>query len=246
MAAARRRTRSGSRSTSTRWSTPRTGCSVCRSSSSTSPRPGRCSTRWSQTNRQLEAAYEELQSTNEELETTNEELQSTVEELETTNEELQSTNEELETMNEELQSTNDELHTINDTLARAQRRTRRCPDLPATRWSTRCTSGWWWSIARCGWWCGTTAARSCGVCAPTRSTGEALTTLDIGLPMDQVQPLIGNAFVDAESPGEIVVDAVNRRGRATRVRVTLQQFPIVRRCRDRRNAVDGSTDLIRL
>ena len=68
------------------------------------------------TNRQLESAYEELQSTNEELETTNEELQSTVEELETTNEELQSTNEELETMNEELQSTNDELHTINDTL----------------------------------------------------------------------------------------------------------------------------------
>ena len=63
-----------------------------------------------QANRQLEAAYEELQSTNEELETTNEELQSTVEELETTNEELQSTNEELETMNEELQSTNDELH----------------------------------------------------------------------------------------------------------------------------------------
>src|SRR5689334_10545193 len=41
-----------------------------------------------QTNRQLEAAYEELQSTNEEL----------------------------ETMNEELQSTNDELHTINDAL----------------------------------------------------------------------------------------------------------------------------------
>ncbi len=38
------------------------------------------------TNRQLETAYEELQSTNEELETTNEELQSTVEELETTNE----------------------------------------------------------------------------------------------------------------------------------------------------------------
>ena len=69
-----------------------------------------------QTNHQLEAAYEELQSTNEELETTNEELQSTVEELETTNEELQSTNEELETMNEELQSTNDELHTINDAL----------------------------------------------------------------------------------------------------------------------------------
>src|SRR5262249_4953175 len=56
--------------------------------------------------RELETAYEELQSTVEELETTNEEL-------ETTNEELKSTNEELETMNEELQSTNDELETMN-------------------------------------------------------------------------------------------------------------------------------------
>src|SRR5437016_14492887 len=66
--------------------------------------------------REVETAYEELQSTVEELETTNEELQSTNEELETTNEELQSTNEELETMNEELQSTNEELETMNDEL----------------------------------------------------------------------------------------------------------------------------------
>ncbi len=66
--------------------------------------------------RQLEQAYEELQSTVEELETTNEELQSANEELETTNEELQSTNEELETMNEELQSTNEELETMNEEL----------------------------------------------------------------------------------------------------------------------------------
>ena len=64
--------------------------------------------------RQLETAYEELQSTVEELETTNEELHSTNEELETTNEELQSSNEELETMNEELHSTNDELEAMND------------------------------------------------------------------------------------------------------------------------------------
>jgi two-component system CheB/CheR fusion protein len=66
--------------------------------------------------RDLEAAYEELESTIDELETTNEELQSANEELQTTNEELQSTNEELETMNEELQSTNEELETINDEL----------------------------------------------------------------------------------------------------------------------------------
>jgi two-component system CheB/CheR fusion protein len=54
--------------------------------------------------------------------------------------------------------------------------------------------------------------------------GEVLTTLDIGLPMDQVLPLIGNAFVDPENPGEIFIDAVNRRGRATRVRVTCNSF----------------------
>jgi len=66
--------------------------------------------------RDLEAAYEELESTIDELETTNEELQSANEELQTTNEELQSSNEEFETMNEELQSTNEELETINDEL----------------------------------------------------------------------------------------------------------------------------------
>jgi two-component system, chemotaxis family, CheB/CheR fusion protein len=73
----------------------------------------RLSEDYDRSKRDLENAYEELQSTVEELETTNEELQSTNEELETTNEELQSTNEELETMNEELQSTNDELDTMN-------------------------------------------------------------------------------------------------------------------------------------
>jgi len=69
------------------------------------------------TQRELETAYEELQSTVEELETTNEELQSTNEELETTNEELHSSNEELETMNQELQSTNEELETTNRELS---------------------------------------------------------------------------------------------------------------------------------
>jgi two-component system, chemotaxis family, CheB/CheR fusion protein len=175
------------------------------------------------TNRQLEAAYEELQSTNEELETTNEELQSTVEELETTNEELQSTNEELETMNEELQSTNDELHTINDTLRE------RSVELDDARtfldslvnsvhfgmvvvdremrvvvWNRGCEEQW-------------------GLRAD-ETTGQVLTSLDIGLPMDTIRPLIGNAFVDPENPGETVVEAVNRRGRATQVRVTCTGF----------------------
>jgi two-component system, chemotaxis family, CheB/CheR fusion protein len=175
------------------------------------------------TNRQLEAAYEELQSTNEELETTNEELQSTVEELETTNEELQSTNEELETMNEELQSTNDELHTINDTLRE------RSVELDDARnfldslvnsvhvgmivvdremrvvvWNRGCEELW--------------GLRG------DETSGQVLTSLDTGLPMEPIRPLIGNAFVDAENSSEAVVDAVNRRGRSIKVRVTCTAF----------------------
>jgi two-component system CheB/CheR fusion protein len=176
-----------------------------------------------QTNRQLEAAYEELQSTNEELETTNEELQSTVEELETTNEELQSTNEELETMNEELQSTNDELHTINDTL---RERSLELDDaksfldsltnsvrmgmvvvdreMRVVVWNRECEDLWGLRV--------------------DETAGTRLTELDIGLPMETVRPLIGNAFVDQDGIGETEVEAVNRRGRQTRVRVMCSSF----------------------
>ncbi|OBJ78672.1 CheR family methyltransferase [Mycobacterium colombiense] len=176
-----------------------------------------------QTNRQLEAAYEELQSTNEELETTNEELQSTVEELETTNEELQSTNEELETMNEELQTTNDELHTINDMLRERSLELDEAKhfqdslidsvrmgmvvvdrEMKVILWNRGCEELW-------------------GLRADeTRGTG--LTDLDIGLPLDAVRPLIGNAFVDPDSSGEAVVEAVNRRGRPATVRITCTSF----------------------
>jgi two-component system CheB/CheR fusion protein len=51
-----------------------------------------------------------------------------------------------------------------------------------------------------------------------------LTGLDIGLPLDSLRPLIGNAFVDPDSAGETVVDAVNRRGRQARVRVVCTSF----------------------
>ncbi|OSC25149.1 chemotaxis protein CheR [Mycobacterium vulneris] len=176
-----------------------------------------------QTNRQLEAAYEELQSTNEELETTNEELQSTVEELETTNEELQSTNEELETMNEELQSTNDELHTINDMLRERSLELDEAKhfqdslidsvrmgmvvvdrEMKVVLWNRGCEELW-------------------GLRAD-ETTGSGLTSLDIGLPLDAVRPLIGNAFVDPESSGDVVVEAVNRRGRPARVRIICTSF----------------------
>jgi two-component system, chemotaxis family, CheB/CheR fusion protein len=176
-----------------------------------------------QANSQLETAYEELQSTNEELETTNEELQSTVEELETTNEELQSTNEELETMNEELQSTNDELHTINETLrdrSRELEETRGFLDalvdsvklgiivvdreMRIVLWNRGSEDLW--------------GLRSVEV------VGAPLSSLDIGLPLTDINPLIGRILVEPGTVENAAVDAVNRRGKKVRVRVTCSAF----------------------
>jgi two-component system CheB/CheR fusion protein len=170
-------------------------------------------------NRELETAYEELQSTNEELETTNEELQSTVEELETTNEELQSTNEELETMNEELQSMNDELQSTNEEL---RDRTNEVSglnafmgsvfaglraavvvldhDLRVRVWNEQATEQW-------------------GV-RQDEATGRHLLTLDIGLPVDQVRPLVRDLLSGDREEATGVLPAVNRRGRPVLVTVT--------------------------
>jgi len=169
-------------------------------------------------NRQLESAYEELQSTNEELETTNEELQSTVEELETTNEELQSTNEELETMNEELQSTNDELQNINDQLRDSSNKLDESNaflegvltslrtgvavvnrELQIQAWNRRAED--LWGLRR------------------EEALGEHLLNLDIGLPTDQLRPLIRQALSDGKGPIALELDAVNRRGKTIRLHI---------------------------
>jgi two-component system CheB/CheR fusion protein len=170
------------------------------------------------TNQQLEAAYEELQSTNQELETTNEELQSTVEELETTNEELQSTNEELETMNEELQSTNDELQSINEQLHRTTADLDSANgflgtvltslragvavvdgELRVRTWNRRAEDLW--------------GLRSAEV------TGQHFLNLDMGLPFEQVRPLLRAASGPDRTAGDVILQAVNRRGRTVTVRV---------------------------
>lgn len=70
-----------------------------------------------ETQRELIAAREKLQTITEELATANEELQSSNEEFQSVNEELHSTVEELETSKEELQSINEELHTVNAELS---------------------------------------------------------------------------------------------------------------------------------
>ncbi|MGY1710580.1 CheR family methyltransferase [Geodermatophilus sp. SYSU D00758] len=175
-------------------------------------------------NRQLETAYEELQSANEELETTNEELQSTVEELETTNEELQSTNEELETMNEELQSMNDELHSTNEELRASTEEVKAVnrfmngvlssfragvvvvdPDLRVLVWND--------------------AAQDLWGLRQDEVVGRHLLNLDIGLPVSALHPLVRRRVAGDDPAHETVeVDAVNRRGRPVRVRVTVTAF----------------------
>lgn len=165
-----------------------------------------------QANRQLESAYEELQSTNEELETTNEELQSTVEELETTNEELQSTNEELETTNEELQSTNDELQTINDTL---RLRTVELDEvntfLESVLTSIRAGVVVVDHDMRVVAW--NRGAEDLWGLRREEVEGTYLLSLDIGLSLTELRPMVGSALVDPTFETTIELSAVNRRGR---------------------------------
>jgi two-component system, chemotaxis family, CheB/CheR fusion protein len=169
-------------------------------------------------NQELETANEELQSSNEELETTNEELQSTNEELETTNEELHSTNEELETMNEELQSTNEEMQTINDELRH------RTTELNQTNtflnsiltslkagvvvldrnfnilsWNDKSENLWGLRVEEV--------------------QGRSLLSLDIGLPVEQLREPIRKCFTEMKDSEELVLNAINRRGRTVQCRV---------------------------
>ena len=168
---------------------------------------------------EVQTTNEELQSSNEELETTNEELQSSNEELETTNEELQSTNEELETMNEELQSTNEELQTVNEEL---RQRTDEMNHLNAFLesvltglraaavvlnqnlnvliWNKRAEDLW--------------GLRSDEV------QGRSLLNLDIGLPVGELHSVIRPCLVGDSDHQQVDLDAVNRRGKKIKCRVT--------------------------
>jgi two-component system CheB/CheR fusion protein len=175
-------------------------------------------------NRQLETAYEELQSTNEELETTNEELQSTVEELETTNEELQSTNEELETMNEELQSMNDELQVSNESLRDRQTEVDRLNDFMASVLSSM-NSGVAVVDADLRVLAWNHRAEDLWGVRTGEAVGAHLLSLDIGLPLDPLrQPLRAQLTATDVDPVTDEVDAINRRGRSIRVRVTVTRL----------------------
>jgi two-component system CheB/CheR fusion protein len=168
---------------------------------------------------EIQTTSEELQSSNEELETTNEELQSSNEELETTNEELQSTNEELETMNEELQSTNEELQTVNEELRTRSEELNHLnaflesvlsglrsgavvvnQKLDILMWNPRAEDLW-------------------GLRAD-EVQGKGLLTLDIGLPLAELLTVVRPCLSGEKDHQEIELEAVNRRGKKMRCRVT--------------------------
>jgi two-component system CheB/CheR fusion protein len=168
---------------------------------------------------EIQTANEELQSSNEELETTNEELQSSNEELETTNEELQSTNDELETMNEELQSTNEELQTVNEELRQRTDEANNLNsflesvlgslrsaavvvnhNLDVLIWNHRSQELW-------------------GL-RPDEVQGRGLLNLDIGLPVAELRGVIRPCLSGESDHEEITLDAVNRRGKKIKCRVT--------------------------
>jgi two-component system CheB/CheR fusion protein len=183
--------------------------------------------------REVEVAYEELQSTVEELETTNEELQSTNEELETTNEELQSTNEELETMNEELQSTNEELETMNEEL---RQRTDELNDVNSFLEAVLASLAAALVVVdrelRITAW--NEAARDLWGLHSHEVVGEHLLNLDIGLPVDKLRAPI-RSVLGGNGGGPIELDAVNRRGKQTRV--VLRFAPLASNGNDVRGAI---------
>lgn len=121
-------------------------------------------------------------------------------------------------MNEELQSTNDELQNINDQLRDS---TTRLDDtnafleailtslragvmvlnheLQVQVWNRRAEDLW--------------GLRS------EEALGKHFLNLDIGLPVDQLRPLVRHALAAGAEPRETRLSAVNRRGRAISVRI---------------------------
>ena len=161
---------------------------------------------------------EELRSANEELETTNEELQSTVQELETTNEELQSINEELRSINDESQSVNDEMKSVNDELRIVNLEVNRRSDelnlvnaymesilaslrggvivldadLKVQTWDTQSSKLW---------------GRR-----PDEVQNLPFGSLDIGLPVMALMPLIHNCLAGTAANQELTLETRNQRG----------------------------------
>jgi two-component system CheB/CheR fusion protein len=139
----------------------------------------------------LETAYEELQSTNEELETTNEELQSTVEE--------QAINDELGKRTDELNAANAFNQSIfaglDSGIVVVDSR------INVITWNHRSEDLW-------------------GLHADG-AIGQSFLSLDIGQPVEKLKGLVQACLNGKIDRKEVVLDAVNRHGKAIKSQVAL-------------------------
>ena len=123
------------------------------------------------------------------------------------NEELQSMNDELQFSNEALRDRQDEVERLNRFMAAVLGSMNSGVvvvdgDMQVLAWNTRAEDLW-------------------GV-RTDEVIGEHLMNLDIGLPVEQLRQPIRAHLVDGTAdPDELVLEAVNRRGRQVQVRVTL-------------------------
>ena len=120
------------------------------------------------------------------------------------NEELQSTNDELQTINEQLHRSSTELDEANAFLDAVLSGLRAGiavvdPDLRVRVWNREAENLW--------------GLRS------GEAVGQHLLNLDIGLPVDRLRPLVRRALSGDTDTDELVLEAVNRRGRSVTVRV---------------------------
>ena len=118
--------------------------------------------------------------------------------------ELQSTNDELQTINDELQDRTGDLDRANGFLETILTSLRAGvvvvdPDLHVQVWNQQAQELW-------------------GL-RPEEAVGQHFLNLDIGLPTDLLRPMIRQTLAEPTETEELVVAAVNRRGRTIDVRV---------------------------
>jgi two-component system CheB/CheR fusion protein len=120
------------------------------------------------------------------------------------NEELQSTNEELETMNEELRHRSVDLDEMNTFLEAILTTV----GLAVTVLDRRQNVQIWNEQARELW----------GL-SPEETEDQHLLGLDFGLPVERLRRPLRSLLLDGSSREELILDAVNRRGKAFQCRV---------------------------
>ncbi|HEV2736934.1 MAG TPA: CheR family methyltransferase [Longimicrobiaceae bacterium] len=140
-------------------------------------------------------AYQRLQA---ELQEANQELETAFEELQSTNEELETLNDELHRRTAELNGANAYVGSILGSLHMAVAVLDRASDVRI--WNGRAEELW-------------------GLRAE-EVEGQAFQNLDIGLPVERLKAPIRACIEERSAAEELVLDAVNRRGRSIRCRVT--------------------------